>query len=95
MSPNEIQVFSLDEYIQAFVGGNWISIGIFLIMLRSIANQFGVEWIRRIYMILNNAMAFIRPSSDLEKAPTRPFLGEKKEKPKNGRESTNGVPDVT
>jgi len=63
-------MISFDAYVKPFIDGNWLTIGIFLILMRSIARQFGVPLLRKIYLVLNNALEFIRPSSQGTPADT-------------------------
>jgi hypothetical protein len=56
-------MISLDIPVKEFIDGNWLAMGIFLIMLKSISNQFKIKVLMKIYMVFNNALEFIRPSS--------------------------------
>jgi len=56
-------MISLDIPVKEFIDQNWLAMGIFLIMLKSISKQFKVKWMMKIYMVFNNALEFIRPSS--------------------------------
>jgi len=56
-------MISLDIPVKEFIDGNWLAIGIFLILLKSISKQFSIEILMKIYMVFNNALEFIRPSS--------------------------------
>jgi len=56
-------MINLDNYVKSFIDNNWLAMGIFLILLRSAARQFALSWLRKVYLVLNNALEFIRPSS--------------------------------
>ena len=56
-------MISLDVPVKEFIDGNWLAMGIFLIMLKSVSKQFSVKTLMKIYMVFNNALEFIRPSS--------------------------------
>ena len=56
-------MISLDIPVKEFIDGNWLSIGIFLIMLKSVSKQFSIKTLMKVYMVFNNALEFIRPSS--------------------------------
>jgi hypothetical protein len=56
-------MISLDIPVKEFIDGNWLAMGIFLIMLKSVSRQFKIKNLMKIYMVFNNALEFIRPSS--------------------------------
>lgn len=58
-------VFSADKYVKPFIDGNWLSIGILLYLLRSVAREFAIEPVRKVYACLAGAWKFVRPSSDV------------------------------
>jgi hypothetical protein len=56
-------MFSADNYVKAFIDGNWLSMGIALIILKSVSKQFGSNLLLKFYMVFNSALEFIRPST--------------------------------
>jgi len=56
-------MISLDILVKEFIDGNWLTMGIFLIFLKSISKQFNIKNLMKVYMVFNNALEFIRPSS--------------------------------
>lgn len=66
-------MFSADTYVKAFIDGNWLSLAIFLFILKGVATNFKVNVLRKIYYVLMNAYTFVRPGTAIE---------EKEEKPK-------------
>ena len=64
-------MFSADIYVKAFIDGNWLSIAIFLFVLKGVATNFKVTILRKIYYVLANAYTFIRPGTAIDEKPTR------------------------
>ena len=60
-------MFSADVYVKAFIDNNWLSLAIFLFLLKGLANVFQVNILKKIYTVLAQAYQFIRPGSTLEK----------------------------
>jgi len=62
-------MFSADIYVKAFIDGNWLSIAIFLFVLKGVATNFKVAILRKIYYVLANAYTFIRPGTAIDEKP--------------------------
>lgn len=58
-------MISADVYVKAFIDGNWLSIAIFLFLLKAVANIFEISVIAKVYMVLAQAYQFIRPGTAL------------------------------
>ena len=56
-------MFSADTYVKAFIDNNWLSIAILLYVLRSIATNFKLQLIEKIYAVLASAYQFVRPGT--------------------------------
>jgi hypothetical protein len=61
--PVPVEVFSADIYVKAFLDGNWLSIAIFLFLLRGVATNFKVAAFGKVYQVLASAYQFVRPGS--------------------------------
>lgn len=58
-----IQVVSLDPYVKAFIDQNWLTIAIFLYLIRGLAVNFGVKGLEKVYQVLSSTYSFIRPGA--------------------------------
>lgn len=56
-------MFSADAYVKGFIDQNWLTLAIFLFLLRGIATSFGVRWLGKLYQVLSSAYQFIRPGA--------------------------------
>jgi len=65
-------MIAFNEYVDKFIGGNWLAILIFLHLLKGVARQFKIDPIRKIYMILQDTYKVVRPGSEIEPKPKMP-----------------------
>ena len=65
-------MFELNDYVDKFIGGNWLAILVFLTLLKGIARQFKNEWVHKLYMVLQDCYKIVRPGSAIEEKPNVP-----------------------
>lgn len=56
-------MISADVYVKAFIDNNWLSIAIFLFIVRGVAVNFRINWVAKVYEVLASAYQFIRPGA--------------------------------
>jgi len=67
-----IKMFSSDNYVKAFIDGNWLSIAILLFILKGIATNFRITLLKKIYRVLANAYQFVRPGTEIQEHEEKP-----------------------
>jgi hypothetical protein len=68
-------MFSADQYVKLFIDNNWLSLSIFLLLLKGLARQFKINPLHKAYLILQNALAILRPGTSADT-----LAGEKNQK---------------
>lgn len=56
-------MIELDKHVQEFVGNNWLTIAIVLLILKGVARQFGIKALHKIYFVIQNAYSIVRPGT--------------------------------
>jgi len=56
-------MIEMDSIVKSFIDNNWLTISIFLLILKGIARQYSIEILHKFYLILQNAFAIVRPGT--------------------------------
>lgn len=59
-------MFSADEYLKPFIDNNWLSLSVFLLLLKGLSRQFRINPLHKVYLILQNALAIVRPGTSAD-----------------------------